>query len=83
MDFNIQKFIKKIQVNNEDFLEKQELIIVLSEYVPNILMKNITINKGIISFKNISPLKRSHIKRYKKDIIQKLHDKEIIVRDII
>jgi len=83
MDFNIQKFIKKIQVNNEDFLEKQELIIVLSEYVPNILMKNITVNKGIISFKNISPLKRSHIKRYKKDIIQKLHDKEIIVRDII
>lgn len=83
MDFNIQKLIKKIQINNKDFSDKQEILLILREYIPNLLIKNITLNKGIISFKNISPLKRSHLKRYKKDIIQKLSKKEIIVRDII
>jgi len=83
MEFNIQNFLKKISINNEDFNNKQKIITLLQEYITDISFEDVQINKGIISFKNISPLKKSHIKRNKREIIQKAQTKEIIIRDII
>lgn len=83
MEFNIQNFIKKIKVNNQDFVDKQDLLLILKKYIPNLIIKNFILNKGVITFRDISPLKRSHIKRFKIEIIKKASEKEIIVRDII
>lgn len=83
MDFNIQKFIKNIQVNNKEFQDSQKILTLLQEYIPSIHLKDIKIQKGILSFKHISPLQRSHIKRYKREILEKAKNKEVFIRDII
>lgn len=81
MDFNIKDFLqKKIQKYNTP---ENIIVVILQEYISTIKKSNISINSRKIYLKNISPMQKTHIKLHKKKIIQKLSQKEIIVRDII
>lgn len=82
MGFNISHVLKKKFINNEEFVQRNEVYILLKKYA-DIEIDSFDITRGIIRFKKISPLVRVHIKKHKQKIIFELQQKDIFVRDII
>ncbi len=81
MGFNIKDLLeKKIQKQQKPELE---IINVLKEYVPGIEKKDFIFIQGVIQIKNISPIKKTHIKLHKRLILKKLKNDEFLVRDIM
>lgn len=83
MDFNIRDMLKKKQALLQQSSPEGIIAQSISDSGFTLEVKNINYIKGVISLKNISPLKRTAIKMKKKSIINNLLKKDIQVRDII
>ena len=83
MEFNIQDLIKKISIQSDDFKNKQKILTILQGYIPSIGFSDIKFIKGRLFIKNISPLKKTHLKRNKNKIIKGAEKEGLIIRDII
>ena len=82
MTFNISDMLKKKFLNNEDFVQKNEIYLIVKNYI-DVTPTDVVLMRGIISFKNISPIARVHVKKNKNKILFELKEKDIFVRDII
>jgi hypothetical protein len=82
MDIKISELLKNKFINNEEFIQKSEIHKKISEFI-DIDISQIIFIKGKISFKNISPTTKVHVKKNKQQIIFDLKAKDIFVRDII
>ncbi|MFT7328265.1 MAG: hypothetical protein ACI870_000452 [Crocinitomicaceae bacterium] len=81
MDFNINEFLKK---RIKEYNTPEDVITsLLKEELPGFKKDNISLMNGKIYLKNISPIQKTHIKLNKKNILSKLKEKDIRVRDII
>lgn len=84
MNFNIKDALKKIKKRTESlYPEKKILKEILQKYIPEIESSQIILTKGKLSFKNISPTKRTFIKIHKQKIKKEAKGKDIVIRDII
>lgn len=82
MVFNISDMLKKKFLNNEEFVQKNEIYLIIKNYI-DLTPVDVVMIRGIISLKNISPTARVQVKKNKNKILFELKEKDIFVRDII
>lgn len=84
MDVNIRAYIEKLKKKAGQHNSKNTLIEdILREHLPEISSSNFSFDRGNLFLKNMSPMKKTHIKLSSMNIKKKAQEKGIVIRDII